>query len=266
MNAAVSAVTTHGFTMGYFTFGNGKTPFVMLPGISIKPITTFAPAVANAYKDLAGDFTFYVFNTRADLPDNYSLYDAARDTAAVLDELGISRACVFGVSMGGMIAQVLAVNRPDLVGKLVLGSSASRITEQAKKIFRHFVSLAQNGDMQALAQDFAQAVYTPRSQAAFKEAMLAALSDITQQEIEQFITLTKAIIGFDIYEKLDSITSPLLAIGAQQDKIFGAQASAEIAEKAHGEVYICKDYRHAAYDEDPDYHSRLYEFFTRKGE
>ena len=126
MNAAVSAVTTHGFTMGYFTFGNGKTPFVMLPGISIKPITTFAPAVANAYKDLAGDFTFYVFNTRADLPDNYSLYDAARDTAAVLDELGISRACVFGVSMGGMIAQVLAVNRPDLVGKLVLGSSASR--------------------------------------------------------------------------------------------------------------------------------------------
>lgn len=266
MNAAVSAVTTHGFTMGYFTFGNGKTPFVMLPGISIKPITTFAPAVANAYKDLAGDFTFYVFNTRADLPDNYSLYDAARDTAAVLDELGISRACVFGVSMGGMIAQVLAVNRPDLVGKLVLGSSASRITEQAKKIFRNFVSLAQNGDMQALAQDFAQAVYTPRFFEAYKEAIILALSDATQADIARFTTLTKAIIGFDIYEKLDSITSPLLAIGAQQDKIFGAQASAEIAEKAHGEVYICKDYGHAAYDEDPDYHSRLYEFFTRKGE
>jgi len=266
MNAVVSAVTTNGFTMGYFTFGTGKTPFVMLPGISIKPITTFAPAVANAYKDLAGDFTFYVFNTRADLPDNYSLYDAARDTAAVLDELGISRACVFGVSMGGMIAQVLAVNRPDLVGRLILSSTASRLTPQSEEILQRFALLAQSGDIQALTLAFAQAVYTPRFFEAYKEAIILALSDATQADIARFTTLTKAILAFDIYAELDKITAPLLAIGAQQDKIFGVQASAEIAEKAHGEVYICKDYGHAAYDEDPDYHSRLYEFFTRKGE
>ncbi len=266
MNTKVSSVTTHGFTIGYFTFGTGKTPFVMLPGISIKPITTLAPAVASAYNEFAEDFTVYVFNRRNDLPDGYTISDAASDTAAVLDELGISSACVFGVSMGGMIAQVLAVNRPDLVGKLVLGSSASRLTPQSEEIIQHFAALAQSGDIQSLTLAFAQAVYTPTFFETCKEAILAALADATQADIARFTALTKAILAFDIYAELDKVSAPLLVIGADKDKLLGVQASVEIAQKTGGELYICKGYGHAAYDEDPDYRSRLYEFFTRKGE
>lgn len=265
MNAKVSFVTTHGFTMGYFTFGTGKTPFVMLPGISTKPITTLAQAVAGAYKEFADDFTVYVFNRRDDLPNGYTISDAARDTAAVLDELGISSACVFGVSMGGMIAQSLAVNRPDLVGRLILSSTASRLTAQSKEILQNFAAFAQSGDVQALTLAFAQAVYTPGFFETYKDAIIAALSDSTQADIARFTALTKAILDFDIYAELDKISAPLLVIGADEDKLLGVQASVEIAEKTGGELYICKGYGHAAYDEDPDYRSRLYEFFTRKG-
>ncbi len=45
----------------------------------------------------------------------------AADTAAVLDASGIERADVFGVSMGGMIAQEFVLRYPERVGKLILG-------------------------------------------------------------------------------------------------------------------------------------------------
>ena len=52
--------------------------------------------------------------------------DLAADIAKAMDALGIGKADVFGVSQGGMIAQYLAIDRPDKVGKLVLAVTLSR--------------------------------------------------------------------------------------------------------------------------------------------
>ena len=49
----------------------------------------------------------------------------ALDIAAAMDTLGIKNADIFGVSQGGMIAQYLAIDRPDLVNKLVLAVTLS---------------------------------------------------------------------------------------------------------------------------------------------
>jgi pimeloyl-ACP methyl ester carboxylesterase len=83
------------------------------------------------------------------------------DTAEAMRQLGIKNACVFGVSMGGMIAQSLAVKRPDLVGRLVLGSTASRISPDAARLLDSISELAGRNDTAALCEAFAKAVYTP---------------------------------------------------------------------------------------------------------
>src|SRR5580658_10137848 len=62
---------------------------------------------------------------KSDVPQGaYSVAQMAADAAAVLDAAGIARAHVFGISMGGMIAQEFALNYPERVNRLVLGCTA----------------------------------------------------------------------------------------------------------------------------------------------
>jgi len=78
---------------------------------------------------LAHDFQVMTFDNRgvgeSDVPQGpYSVAEMAADAVAVLDAAGVDRADVFGVSLGGFIAQELALAYPDRVRKLVLASTA----------------------------------------------------------------------------------------------------------------------------------------------
>ena len=79
---------------------------------------------------LAGAFEVISFDNRgsgrSDRPAGpLSIADMAADAVAVLDAAGIARAHVYGMSMGGMIAQELALRHPDRVGALVLGATTA---------------------------------------------------------------------------------------------------------------------------------------------
>ena len=78
---------------------------------------------------LADDYRVVLFDNRgvgkSDVPEGpYSVSQLAEDAVAVLDAVGVDRAHVFGVSLGGYVAQELALTHPERVDKLVLGSTA----------------------------------------------------------------------------------------------------------------------------------------------
>ena len=76
--------------------------------------------------------TVYLFSRKRSLPETYSIREMAADQAAAMKAMGISDAHVLGVSQGGMIAQYLASDHPELVGKLVLAVTAPCVNDSIR--------------------------------------------------------------------------------------------------------------------------------------
>ena len=127
-NGQVSVGNTE---MSYVSFGHGDKAFVLLPGLSDGLMTVKGKALllAKPYKVFFDQYTVYMFSRKNELPEGYSIRDMAEDQAMAMQELGIGRASVLGVSQGGMIAQLLAANHRELVEKIVIAVSAPRVNE-----------------------------------------------------------------------------------------------------------------------------------------
>jgi pimeloyl-ACP methyl ester carboxylesterase len=114
---------TPGGPIGYYRFGQGK-PLVLITGYR----ATLSEWNAYFLAALAKENEVIVFDNRgigrsASDVANYSIGNLARDTSALIKALGFESVSVLGWSMGGMIAQRLAIDNPQLVNHLVLMSS-----------------------------------------------------------------------------------------------------------------------------------------------
>jgi pimeloyl-ACP methyl ester carboxylesterase len=77
----------------------------------------------------------------------------ATDQARAMKSLGMAKAVVMGLSQGGMIAQYLAVDYPELVEKLVLAVTASRPNETLQSVAGSWIAMAESGDYKRLIID-----------------------------------------------------------------------------------------------------------------
>lgn len=259
--------------MDYIQFGHGDKAFVILPGLSVESVMNYRDAVADAYQLLADNYTVYMFDRRKELPDTYSVREMAQDTAEALRTLGLDQVFLFGASQGGMMAMEIAVMEPDLVEKLVLGSTASFVGEEQYRVVEKWIRLAEAGDAEALYLSFGEAVYPAAVFEQSKQLLSEAAKAVTVEDMSRFVILAKGLKDFDVTSEMAKITCPVLVIGSRDDHVLGAEASEKIAEqilvsKEAGsqdvELFMYEDYGHAAYDTAPDYKERILEFLQKE--
>ena len=239
----------------------GHKPFVLLPGLYTKSLMPLAPAVARQYQRFLGEYTIYMFDRVSEPPDHYTLQNLVADTIQAMDALALRATCLMGVSAGGVVAQAVAAERPDLVQCAVIGSSTSCMTDQAREILQDWASLARGGKTDELNRAFASRVYTENFYARYEAAILDALSGTTEADLRRFAIFADALANFDQPSARPGLACPVLAIGAENDRIFGPEASREIARRNGGRCFIYENYGHAVYDEAPDYLDKVWEFF-----
>ena len=215
----------------YITFGKGSKPLVMIQGLNTRGVKGAALSLAYMYRMFAKDYKVYLFDRRRDIGESTTVRELASDIAVAMDALHIKNADIFGVSQGGMIAQYLAVDRPDLVRKMVLAVTLSRNNDIVTAVIQKWIQLAEQDKMKELVADMAVKMYSDAYVKRY-QPFLPLLTILQKpKDVQRFITLAKSCLTCNAYEELEKIQCPVFVIGGSLDKVVSGSASEEIAEK-----------------------------------
>ena len=262
-NAKNGQVPLDGGTMPYVSFGSGPKKLAILPGLSdgLATVAGKALLLVSPYKPYLNDFTVYLFSRRDPLPQGTSIRDMAADQAAALKALGVERTSVMGVSQGGLVAQYLAIDHPELVAKLVLAVTAPRANDVVLSCVPGWMDMAERGDHRALMIDTAEKSYSPAYLKKYRK-LYPVLGHVGRpKSYDRFLTNAQAILGFDARAELKKIPCPTLIIGGTEDHIVGVEASRELAEAIpNSQLYLYPGLGHAAYEEAGDFNDRVFAF------
>lgn len=143
----------------------------------------------------------------------YAMGTLIRDAERVIDHFGLTETVVIGVSLGGMIAQGLAVKRLDLVRGLVLSNTAARIGTAAQ--WQDRIAMVRDHGLQAIADSTMQR-WLGRDWRD-NSAMPALRQDFLATDPQGWMGCAAAIAGTDFYQTTATLRLPTLAIAGAND-------------------------------------------------
>ena len=239
----------------YETAGAGE-PLLMVMGLGGSS-ASWAPDLLT---ELGRSFRTIVYDNRgtgrSDKPDvPYSLEIFAADAVAVLDDLNIQRAHLLGVSMGGMIAQEIALHYPSRLQTLTLacttfgGKNAVPPPPESIKL----LTAPRDGlsDEDVIRRGWPLA-YTPDYIKNHRPELEATIPRLLVNATPAFVFKRhfEATLGLKTYDRLPQITLPTLVITGAQDVLMPARNSEILAERIPGaKLRIIPNAGHAFFNE-----------------
>lgn len=265
-NAGNGTLDIGGTTMDYIRFGTGKRVLIMLPGLGdgLRSVKGTALPMALMYRMFAKEFTVYAFSRKNTLPSGYTTRDMARDVAEAMEQLGIGKGDIFGVSMGGMIAQHLAIDHPEKVNRLILTVTSARPNPILTESVEEWMSLARAGDHAGFMDSNLRRIY---SEAYYRKNkwMVPIVGALTKpNSYDRFFVQAEACLSHNAYESLSRIKAPTLVIGGEKDQSLGGDASREIAAAIPGaRLIMYPQWGHGLYEEEKGFNGLVLEFLEK---
>lgn len=146
-------------------------------------------------------------------PAPYAMGTLVRDLERLLDHLAVRDCVVVGCSIGGMIAQGLAVKRLDLIRAMVLSNTAVKIG--TAQMWQERIEAVAQGGVEALADAVMQRWFSPAFHATAE--MHAWRNMLTRTPADGYAGCSAAIAGTDFYSTTASLTLPTLGIAGDHD-------------------------------------------------
>jgi pimeloyl-ACP methyl ester carboxylesterase len=189
-------------------------------------------------------------------PPPWTVPDMAADAIGVLDALGIPRAHVLGVSMGGMIAQEMAIGWPERVDRMVVAVSFARPdpVRRAFLLFRRWARL-QGADLVQEGVANLPWLVSPRvlNDPDRLEEILGIVGTMPLMAADAYSHQIEAILEHDTLSRLGAVRAPTLVLAAAEDVLTPLALSREIAEAIPGaRLEVLPQGNHAVQIEDPD--------------
>jgi pimeloyl-ACP methyl ester carboxylesterase len=221
----------------YYELRGDGFPVVMIMGLGAN-VYWWDPILLD---DLSEKFTILIFDNRGagrtDKPQiDYSIKMFADDTASLMSALSIEKAHIIGVSMGGMIAQELAINYPEKVEKLVLcvtHPGGSKAIPPAPEVLQKLIVDRTSITKEEIAKHTMELLFPDdflKNNPFMADIILRRLLKFMIPP-DAFTRQLNAILNFDAYKRLENIKAPTLVVAAGRDVLVPPENSRLIVEK-----------------------------------
>ena len=258
---------------------NGITMHCVLEGPESAPVVTLSHSLAtdlsmwDAQAEVLRTSGFRVlrYDTRGhggtEAPEGpYTLEQLAEDVKALLQVLGIRQTHFLGLSMGGMIAQVFALNHPGMIRSLILCDTSSRIPEEALPVWEERIQVAQTQGMAPHVEPTMERWFT----ASFRRKPLPVLDKIRRMilatPVKGYLGCSRAIMGLNLTKRLEEIALPTLIVVGEEDPGTPVSASRAIHERIKGsELVILPSAAHLSnIEQEQAFNAAVLDFLKRR--
>lgn len=181
-----------------------------------------------------------------------TMADLADDAARLLDELGTGPVVFVGLSMGGMVAQELALRHPRLVKSLAIANSSSGYDAAGQKAWADRIQLVEAQGLEAVADTTMQRWFTPVFHAHQAATVARWHRRIVTNDVRGYVAGCHAVMNLDTTARLKEIRVPTLVIAAEFDQGTPPSMSEVISREIPGAaLVILKDAAHFSVIEQP---------------
>jgi 3-oxoadipate enol-lactonase len=197
----------------------------------------------------------------------YSLDELAEDVRALWQVLGITRTHFIGLSMGGMIGQILALKYPQMLQSLALCDTMSRVPTEAKPLWDDRIHAAETQGMEPLVESTLARWFTEPFRQQGSPVLDQVRTMIRTTPPQGYAGCCHAIAALNLTDQLSAITLPTLIIVGEDDPGTPVAASRVIHEQINGsELVILKSAAHLSNLEQPAaFNQALTAFLSRVG-
>jgi 3-oxoadipate enol-lactonase len=259
-----SHITANGISMCYQLDGPEGAPVVMFSNSLMSNYAMWEPQMPA----LTERFRVLRYDTRghggSDTPPGPYDFDLlASDAVALLDALGIERVHFVGLSMGGMIGQMLGAKYPERLLSLVICDSSSNMN--AKEIWDGRIAMAEKDGLEQMVEPTVERWFTPAFVAGGSKDLDAIRDMIRTTGLEGYLANARALRDMNLTGLLAEITVPVLIIVGEDDPATPPEQSRVIHQNIPDSILvILKDAAHLSNLEQPEkFNSALLRFFAR---
>lgn len=248
MDIFADCIKLNDLQFNYIKFGKGNNNLLILPGVSLKKVLLSKDAIADRFSFLCDSYTIYLIERKDDECIANSIEEFADNISAVLKALNINKISLYGVSRGGIIGQYMAIKYRDLVDKLFLVSTTSKMDDDTKKTMHNWIKLLDD-DIDGFTKAFMYDLYTDETINAMGDLIIKGNIDASKKEAIRFNDEIKYMLLMETYEMLDQIKCKTMIVQGKNDKVFNYSHAIEISDKLNCPCKIIDNYGHGVYDE-----------------
>jgi 3-oxoadipate enol-lactonase len=201
-------------------------------------------------RDLGGSYRILRYDIRghgsSSAPEgNYSMEGLAQDLKALLDRLDMQRVHLAGISLGGMIGQVFALNYPDYLQSLTLCDTVCRVSEEALPEWQERIRSVRSHGMDVLVEPTLERWLSPEFREKNPDVDERIAEMIRTTPVSGFAGCCGAISGFDASERLHTVDVPTWVVVGENDPGTPVQEAKAIQKRIPGaELRVLSHARH----------------------